>query len=774
MRIFNSIFSFLFATLLSVTTAAVLNSTQIHILPFLAQSNASSEYDYTLLREVPDDTAIDGSGLNALSGRSNRKTVLLQDGEASDTISFSLILKPGETLGKIVHVVNDSTIITGRRRRVQQISPASYNITLAHEFEGDVGVAKFILQISTSRTRYITMGTYYAAGVSFRIPDIEAQKGIVSGIGSPGLTFQNPEVASLNSTVGQLPLYIDYQPVGPDVINVPPTLQDVLRTAQISVQNSDGESIPLFDFTSSECRSFQRVEKDENGRFVFEDGKCDIGYNESSNLLVLNLNREGYGSSVVTLALPTIIVDGESQETSINVYVGKPDSVKPVVVIDNGVELVLDHFGSEEFKLLMYNTVSPAQESNASVYVMDLPGKRYASVDFEQSQMLNPIQEVSFKTLRPGKEDPAIWSSIQKALGLEPESSPEMDMDMQPTPEFSVPNRNLKDIVRGLNMSSEAILKSDKTYNSNGVYAYILPGGENSIIGIDAMRDTNNMSRYQSTVFVRFPKDENLTSAVSSGDGHIHTSFASDQLAIIRSVGSEDPEVVQINVGLAGYSLANFSEHKNQQISEFLKEDALEAAKGTTGDGKLVRLKATNMGLMADYDVNVSGNSTEIAEALSKDETLPMRLADETYMDSSQLTDFSARAGKSRSLPDNVNGEQKIPSVVGVSQTAFAVAMVALALIIAIPLFALCFGYFVTRAHRSDESSDMSFADTTEAPIDGNLAVAVRADTPPSQGIFKDDFGRADDEMKGSFKMQKELFKDGYFGDNNPGTSQKQ
>lgn len=769
----------LLATLFYFSSAAVLNNTEKQNWHPVSQYDSDAEYTHAIWEEELSDRSKTPTGLLALGGRSKQKTVLLQDGEASDTISFSLVLKTGEALKKVVHVVNDSAIITETRKQVRQIGGApipSYNITLTHQFEGNVGIATFLLQVTTTRTKYITVGTYYAAGISIRIPGVDSMKGIVSGMNSPGLSFQNPEVVSLNSRVGQLPLSIDYQPVGPDVINVPPTLYDVLRTARISIKNSDAsESVPLLEYTLAECGPLQTAEiNTADNLYIFQDGKCDVGFDESSNLLVLNLNRERSGSAVVEVSFPTINIDGEGYETSINLFVGKAMSVKPVVAVDSEFELVLDHFGLEEFKLPMYNTMEPDQKSNASSYLMDLPGNRYATIDFESSKMENPIQEIAFKTLRPGTEDPAVWRLIQKALNaLEPEVSPEneMDLEVKPSPGSEVPvrTRPIKHVT-DLEMNPNSRLNLSTLYHSDGSFSHFL-SDEDSFFNLETVKTMKENSSYQSRVHVQFPQNDFLTTAVINGQNLIRTSFASETLAVVKSSENSNKESVQVTLGLAGYTTANFSEHKNQQIGSFLKNNALNAANGTTGDVNLVKLETVDMSLVTSYDMKVSGNSTEIAAALLKDETLLARLAEEAHMDISQITDFSARSSMVGENPSNVNGGDEATILSGITTSALVVAIVILVVILTIPLFVFCFGYIISRRRREgNEASDLNSADTTAAAIDANSAIADPSIASPamSQGIVKDKYGRADDGENESFKMQRELFRDGYFGDNNP------
>lgn len=714
-------------------------------------------------------------GLQSVGNAPKKKTVLLIDGEASRTETFRVVLNTAEFLRSVVHTVNDSTIITTHSKHVQQITAnptAAYNITLTHDFEGTVGVSTFLLTVITTRTKYITFGRYYVSGIVAKTAAKNMSERIVSGMASSGLSFKTPDSVTLNSSyTGQLPLSIDYQQVGPDVSEKMMSLREVMLSAQVSIKQSESDELrPLMEYTSSECKSIQIVRKDNSGIFVFPKQNCGVGLDDVSGLLVLNLNREISGSAVIMISIPALVVDGEEFETSINVFVGKQGSPKPVVEVGRDLEIVLDHFGSEVVEVNMYNTIKPAQMRNATNYLMDLPGKRYAEVDFGSSRLLNPIQVIRFKTLKLGAEDPEVWKLIQMSLsGTEPLPSPEQEMDLQIQ---LTPEPDIRTAQKVVDISSDIELWSDNVVRAEII---LQEGRDHSLFPQDSSLKTlveRATEDYASKVHVLFPPNKFLTTAVSNSHNPIRTSFASDMLAKTTPVETDPKKkYVKVSFLLADYSVDTFSEHKNQQIRDSLEKQAKSFEEGKNASVKLTTLKNKEESVIATYTIETAGNSSVLASKLSKDQALPSNIAKDARLASSRISDVSVRAVTSTGGEANVNGDEGTTTLNALPINTIVFAVVVLSFIIAIPMFAFCFGYVVSRRHRQQrDASDLTSADTTGAAADASSIVPnTSVDGSVSPAPARDTFGRAE-VTDNSFKMERELFKDGYYGDN-PGSS---
>lgn len=738
-------------------------------------------------------------GLFAIDANTTKQTIFLIDGEASKSVTYVLNLRTSERVLSVLHVTNDSKVITTHSKQVREISgapTARYNISLEHEFEGTVGVASYILHVTTSYARFIASGTFYVSGIVALIPGEGSSLVLASGIESPGLSFPNPDSVTLkNSSIGQLPLSIAYQEPGPDVMETFLSLGAVMGSAKFYVQDSGTESdAPLLKYNASECSSLTDVEKDESGYFIFQNPNCAIGFHAVSKELIINLNRERSGTAAITVSLPLLHAGEEMFETSINIFIGDPSVRKPVLLIDEGLNLVLDHYGSEEFSVKMYNTIRPAQQNNATGFYMDLPGGRYATIDFSRSIMTNPTQVIAFKTVTPGQEDATVLELIQAAT----DSYDEPYIDL--TESLSNPNNDpgstqnqtqSEDAQMPLNVGllpEEADSETSvavRVENDDALVNQMLHG---TVMTESKMHDPTDFSKLHShnsppravlrkettkdqssNVYVVIPPKETPIRAVRSGQGTIRATIASQELTAIDSMETTFPEKLIVTMALEGYSIANFSEHKSQQIKMALLDNTVRINNGTEGEVRLVNLRNEGSMLIAELEVFVSGNNVEIADGLMKKE-ISANIAKEAYLAEDRVEIISAKASTFKDVPGNLAGGDSASTLASSSSGVIIAAIVILALVVAIPLFVLCFGFIVARRHQQDnEASDANMSDSTTAAAANSVAAGQLAS--PQTGtvtIARDEFGRGDDITNDSFKMQKELFKDGYFGDNKP------
>lgn len=733
-------------------------------------------------------------GLFAIDSNITKQTIFLIDGEASKSITFVLNLRISEQVLSVLHVTNDSKVITTHSKQIREISgapTARYNISLEHDFEGTVGIASYILHITTSFARYIASGTFYVSGIVALSPSDGSSLVVVSGIESPGLSFPNPDAVTLkNSSIGQVPLSIAYQEPGPDIMETSLSLDAVMSSAKFYVQDSGIESdSPLLNYNASECSSVTDVEEDETGYFIFRNPNCPIGFHAASMELIINLNRERSGTAVITVSTPLLHAAEEMFETSINVFIGDPSVRKPVLLIDQGLDLVLDHYGSEEFSVKMYNTIRPAQPNDATGFYMDMAGGRYAMIDFSRSNMTNPIQVITFKTVTPGQEDEKVLKLIQATADYS--DDPYVDLTELSNPENST---QLEDAQMPLNIS----LLSEEADNDTSIAVRVENDDtlvdemlHGTVITESDMSDSNDFSKspshnsllrtvlrketaekQSSNVYVVIPPKEIPIKAVNSGQGTIRTAFASQELAKIDSGESTFPAMIFVTMALEGYSISSFSEHKSQQIKMTLLDEALKIKNGTEGEVRLIKLRNEGSKLIAEFEVFVSGNSVEIADGIVEKES-SAQIAREAYLEESRLEIISAEASTFKDVPGNLAGGDNASTLTSSSGGVIIAAIVVLALVVAIPLFALCFGFIVTRRHRQeDNASDSNVSDST-TPAAVNLVPADQSASPQTgiANIARDGFGRGDDDTNETFKMQKELFKDGYFGDNKPSSS---
>lgn len=733
-------------------------------------------------------------GLFPIGAKSTKKTIFLSDGEASSGITYVLNLRSNEKLLSVVHVTNDSKVITSHSKRVREISDtptARYNISLAHEFEGSVGVASYILHVTTSYARYLSSGTYYVSGIVALVDGKNSSLALVSGMGSPGLSFQDPGSVTLkNSHVGQVPLSIAYQAPGPDVMETSLTLTSVMKSSQFHVQDSGTDSeAPLLSYNQTLCGHLPEIQMDETGYFLFPHPECGIGFHTATGQLVINLNRERNGTVVVVFSIPLLTAHEEVFETSINIFVGAPKIKKPVLLLDTDLDLVLDHYGSEEFSMKMYNTIKPAQPHNATAFYMNLPGMRYATIDFHRSKLVNPIQTIIFKTVPPGQEDEKILKLLKGTLNPVsnytfvnltaslPHSSNTSGSEQETVTNSHLPlNVNLspdeakEDTSVALRIEADVPL-SEELYNDNMfIEGPIYDSGRkpqsfSEDIHQRIVLREDIIDEQSSGVYVVIPPNDLPIRAVSSGQASVRTALASKELAAIDTEESSFPEKVLVTMALEGYSISDFSEYKSEQIKTALLTEALALKNGTEGEIRLVKLRNEGANLIAEYEIFVSDSSVEIADGLVKPD-IGTRIAKKAFLEEHRVEIISAMASMFKDVPGNLAGSGNGQTVASASSAALIAAIVILAFVVAIPIVVFCFGFIVTRRNQeTEQSSDADGGGPRSAVMTDVVPADQTAGTSP---VVRDGFGRGDGVTSGSFQMQKEMLKEGYFGDNGP------
>lgn len=712
------------------------------------------------------------------------KTILLVDGEAMETVSYRLELKPEEKLKNMFHVTNDTSIVTKHYeelKKIQQSPHTVYNISLTHEFEGNVGIVSFMLRIITSQRRYIVSGTFNVAGIVANIVTNGSEE-IASGMGSKGLSFSSPREVSFNSTVGQIPLSVVFQGPGSDTLSNQLSLSEIIQGSEVEINVSEGEE--NFPLLNTICKAPQSVVQDGSGFYIFNNSSCGVGFDYENGILVLNLNQERGGSVAIEIMIPAITVRGEVFETVINVFVGKPTMPLPVVVSDEDIELLLDFYGNEEFSLNMYNTLSPPQKENASLYLVDLPNGRFARADFQRSRFEYPNQIIVFKTAAPGNENENMRQLLKgSATFMEYPNT----RRMQAIDEFQ--RRSIQEEVflqaetpgRNPDMNIEETRYRHGNSKWNPIFGSVHVFGDVKSInalGHDlslqdssyteaTLKEALEPTTHESKVHVLLPPSQNIVTAVNQNKRKIKTTFEPNTIASIKAATEDSDENVEVGLHLKGYSKSNFSQFKSDQISQSIERQVSDFANGTSGNATLVRLENDNGSLKLYYYIAVVGNSSQIAASMDKNRTVEESIANDARLSPGSITEISARSFHSRGVMNSANGVGVVDTISAPLGGGFIAAIVVVCCIILIPIAFICYGSFVNRRRREDmESSDMNSNDITGPGVRSNTP-EVEVEKKNSHEILRDEFGRlGEDDTQESFKMQKEMFKRGYFGDN--------
>lgn len=739
--------------------------------------------------------------------RRHAKTILLMDGEASETTSYQLVLKGKDRLREIFHVTNDTTILTGHSHHVQELRqgpPAAYNITLNHEFSMNVGPVSYVVRLRTLNHRYILSGTFYVAGIVVKATRNGSEEK-VSGMASGGLHFESPTNVSLNSSIGQLPLSVEYQSPGADISQKPVPLKEVLSTATLSLQFSEwGSDVRLMNYEPNTCQGVQPVVRNSAGFFMFSDTSCGVGFDYANQLLVLNMNRETWGTIVLTITSPTIRVKEEVFETTLKIYVARPQTPLPVVAAPPERRILLDFYGSELFGLSMYNTIVPSQEENATLYIVELPYDRYAQVDFKHSVIARPIQHIVFRSVPPGRENPKLLKLLMRGRLETPIPSlpftddptelgttlPSPDSDgfgkvenlVRPLFGYEDFERNSsRDMENNINSAANTSdlqmgLETVEVANWRVQADVDTPESESMAPEIFDGGSTLPLKSFRLRVFLIIPPREYVVVAIDSDDIGIQTAFAPPDLAKIGVADWDFAEKVVITITLDGYSTQNFSDHKSRQIRESIASRAQSRylQSGITGEVALVNLKNSDSFLEATYGLEVSGNASEIARVMNMNKELAEGIASDARLDQNKIKSLVARSSFSKDVPGNLGNGHLATSLPAPLGGALVAAVVILSGIVAIPFLAVCYGILVTRrnqvgSHGSDPDTDDSLSAIRNSSIPNFSPVNASSPEVESSETFveEDTHGRA--EQKGnlkSFKMQKELFQRGYFGDN--------
>ncbi|CAN8066385.1 unnamed protein product [Agarophyton chilense] len=696
------------------------------------------------------------------------KTILLNNGAAENRITYILHLQSNEAITAIIHISTDPKIITTTSEIRQQLphqSKTLVNFTLLHEFDGHVGVANYNLLVYTNVSQYRASGTYTVAGIVVFASEKRTPMSIASGINSPGLAF-NPSSSENNADGGYIRLELLYQPVGSDIIEIPPSLKHVLSNARVEVKDvMYGINSTLVSYDDSCSLVKNPMESIAPSK---PSMRCGICFNDTDQNLYITVNPERSGTSIIQLTIPDIEVDEEIFETDIRVFVKKPAIVHPVVLIQPDTKFVLDYFGTEVIYLQMYNIIQPDQPFNATDFIIDLDMGRYASIDISLSRFEQPIQTIAFVVQPPGKEDPGVLKKIQVALASMEDSvldsleqTPDVLSDMEPMPTGSIrPGQELFETKFSLGpfaLENTTVFQAESEYpkfhlpvvSINDPYSIEqLP--ESSVHSV-YIRMGQNSDYYESNVHVIIPPPKSLRTAKNVLNNPLLTIFASNETAIVSSVlEGGNVEHVLVFLFLADYSIPTFSEHKSRQLSQALANAIGNKPDETVMSGNLTQLISNSSGIVVTYAIPVPNDSKIIANDVKNNRVdIRDKVASEIWIPPSRLALLNA-VQYDPSSPSIIDAVSSPESVLGGLSGPLLAVIIVLVIVALIPLSALCFGYMMAGTEQTNSSSPQS-GQSSESP-------------PKMPPVLRDTLGRAsEEENQDSFKMDEEMRQQGYY-----------
>lgn len=265
-----------------------------------------------------------------------RKVVLLNYGSASSSLTF--FYKGGNVAAT---KFSEGNLYTAGEP-VSAATGEYTNYTIPLTFERSVGTEPYKFEVTTS------------AGISVSIEG----KFVVAGF----VVYDNDQVVSGDDGAGIV--------VG----------ADGSYTYDVKAVGTDGSEATMTDVVIDYAET--------SGPYFKEVNTASIS--SSSFILKLNKYRVGTGSFTVNFDAPSIAVDGEIFETSLNVK-QEVDSVPPCVAVGGDYEIDSDGYVAVEF----YNLASPPRDSPVSEIVMKMGGKSYDFVS-TKSKMDVPDQLVYF------------------------------------------------------------------------------------------------------------------------------------------------------------------------------------------------------------------------------------------------------------------------------------------------------------------------------------------------------------------------------------------
>lgn len=695
------------------------------------------------------------------------KTILFNDNEAEHNVDFMLALKPGDDFASFKHEVNATDIITSTL--IHQVNHAgrvvTKNFTLVHRFEGTAGVANYKLVAQTkSGWTFTISGTYFVAGIV--VSDFNDPDAIVSGIDSKGVSVKTLSELKAIYKRGYIPLGLAYEEVGPDVNLNAPSLADALKTVRVTVEpgligiNGKGSSKSTVIQYDPSCNPHPMAFTSPEGVVTFKKPACGVAFDHSSKTVYIKLIPNKYLSSIVKIQIPAIEVNGEAFQTDVKVYVKKPIFPPPNIVLSRPITMVFDHFGNEVISLNLSKTIKPDQEDDASEVYLSLPDKRYAKADPKLSSYVQPIQKVTFVIVMPGSEDAKVTKRIDEALRLSQKKQGKVVGSSVGIRDMYLPN-----VSRPNSASQRNFTKAEMALSWNS-------------IPMIAARQEDPATGYKSSILVEFPS-KGLPVVANNPSGQvISTSFASTAKAIEHPLSFKDGfHHLLVTLKLKGFSKEGYSEHKSGQIAKSLAANVDKLYKPMEEASTAYLTKAAKNGDSLDvvYVIQIPGIVPEVKDEVSKTKKeISKEIARDVYLKEDSVMIEEAKLimpGGSGNF--NGIGTQSQTTMNGVSGWLIG-AIIVLVLIVSLPLCALCFGFFVLRREKKEaDSSNMTNDDSLESPGSAGAAAGASleptSDTlpTPTTKVEKDSFGRADRENYESFKMEKEMFDQGYYNDKN-------
>lgn len=660
-------------------------------------------------------------------------TILFIDGYAHDQLTYYLKLPQGERVQTAQTSSNNSAILTSSSASFISHPTHMYNIeniTLTNQFEGTVGVVTFLLEVQTNFNRsFNTSGTYFVTGL-VGTQGSTKNRSLVTGISAPSVTYENPDDVLNSLPDNDVEIDLDYQPPGPDVTGqttpdsqnpnstpsmttMPPNqtqpqtiemdpLDAALTGTGVQVQGETlGSSSQLVQWDPLKCHTLSFAKLIRPGTHYISNPYCGIAYDPALRKLLIRLRPGESGRATVVLTLPTVPGSTESLETTVRVYV-KPPPVLPELLLKNNTNIRFDFYGNEVFTLLLNKTRTPFQTENATDYVLDLPGGRYARADLSKSELNSTHQFVTFKTVPIGSENPKTVEKLRD--NLMPEETPEVDatptayMDpvspsardetqLQKTQKLSAVLRTIWDgpIVAKQDNGTEVMEESPDPSNEN--------------------METVSKNRYFSGVHVAFPSETKYRTAKNIDDRKLETEIASEDLAVLSSkVNGGSKSSVEVVMQLHGYAEHNFSEHKSQQIARTIGGMAQNFTEG--GESvELIKKQEMFQSLLVTFRVFVDHDAREAAKSYLLDERAFARaVAEEAMLPLKEVEVYDSRAMVGKGDPNYSGaGGSAATGLSGATVGIIVVASVVLTLVLVVPIAAIFFAHLASRGQTPDE-----------------------------------------------------------------------
>lgn len=677
--------------------------------------------------------------LDLVGSQGPLRTILFVDGYAYDQLTYHLKLPRGEYIHTAQTSSNNSDILTSSSVSFLSHPTDSFtfeNITVINQFEGTVGVVSFVVTIRTNLDRsFKASGIYFVTGL-VGTRGTNANRSVVTGISAPSVTFENPDDVIHSLPDRDVEIDLAYQPPGPDIeddarrdprsletipsITTMPSdqpssqpfemdpLDAALSGTGVEVQGETlGSPSHLVQWDPLNCRTLSFARLLASGNHYFSNPSCGVAYDPVLRRLLIRLQPGQSGRATVVLTLPTVPGSEESLETTVKVHVRPPPPVSPELILKKNSAFRFDYFGNEVFKLLMNKTRIPFQPENATDYILDLPNGRYARADFSKSTFNSTHQEVTFKTVPIGLEDP---DTVQKLRDqLVPEETQEETPDAEATP--AVYTKHDSSMIDGSlsNQNSER-----KSVRLRSVWDGPLTVHQDDGIGIlevspnpsDETMEAITETHYFSAVHVAFPSETGYRTAKNVDDHKLETEIAPEDLALVSNrVNEGSKSYVEIVMQLRGYAEQNFSEHKSQQIAHTIGK----MIQNFTEDGdsvELVRKQERFESLLVTFRVFVERDAREAAQAyLLNERAFAKDVAEEAFLPMNEVEVYDARAMLGKGDPKYSGaGGSPATGLSGATVGIIVVASVVLTLVMVVPIAAICFAHFATRGRISDEN----------------------------------------------------------------------